>query len=111
MKMGRTLANILIAALVPLSALATNDPLVGDLQAGRQKAKICASCHGLDGNAVVQDYPDLAGQNAAYLVYALNAYKNGWRFNGNAGIMRPQAAPLSDQDIADLAAYYASLAP
>ncbi|GHB12604.1 c-type cytochrome [Modicisalibacter luteus] len=107
--MRKLLACMAFAILAPMPLLADDDTLDGDPEAGKQKAQeVCASCHGLDGNALVAEYPDLAGQNAPYLVYALKAYKNGLRTGGNAGLMRPQAANLSEQDMANLAAYYSS---
>lgn len=81
----------------------------GDAAAGKTKAAVCASCHGLDGKAVMPAYPNLAGQNEAYLVSALTAYRNKDRNGGMAAIMQMQAASLSDEDINNIAAYYASL--
>lgn len=81
----------------------------GDAAAGKVKAAVCASCHGADGIATAPSYPNLAGQNADYLVAALNAYKNKERTGGFASIMQVQAASLSDEDIANLAAYYSGL--
>ena len=98
----------------------TADPVTARLEdfqgraafAGRQVAQdICAVCHGLDGNAVIEEYPDLAGQNRAYLINALIAYRENRRIGGNAGLMQPQAERLSPQQMADVAAYYASLRP
>jgi cytochrome c553 len=95
----------LIAAALML-ALAGNASAKGDAAAGANKAKPCTACHGTDGNANQdQQYPRLAGQYADYIARALQEYKNGER--GNA-IMKGMAAPLSDQDIADVAAYFAS---
>ena len=78
----------------------------GDVAAGHSKAKRCAACHGIDGRAKLPDAPNLAGQNPIYLVAALNAYKSGARKNDMMSLVAPK---LSDADIADLAAYYASL--
>jgi len=78
----------------------------GNPAAGRNKAQVCAACHGKDGNGTSPMFPRLAGQYPEYLVHTLQAYKNGDRSNA---IMAPQAKNLSDQDIADLASYYASL--
>ena len=63
-------------------------------------------CHGAEGISAVEIYPNLAGQKAAYVVSQLKAFKAGER---NNAIMAPMAMPLSDQDMEDLAAYYASL--
>jgi len=79
--------------------------VAGNPDAGKQKSAVCAACHGADGNSAVPDFPRLAGQQPDYLAKVLHDYKSGARKNA---IMAPQAANLSDQDIADLAAYFAS---
>ncbi|MDT8370833.1 MAG: cytochrome c [Gammaproteobacteria bacterium] len=89
--------------------LSSNASFAGDVAAGQAKAVLCASCHGADGKAVMPAYPNLAGQNEAYLVSALTAYRNKDRNGGMAAIMQMQAASLSDDDINNIAAYYASL--
>jgi cytochrome c553 len=81
----------------------------GDADKGQAKAAMCAGCHGANGIAMVPTYPNLAGQNAAYLAGTLKAYKTQSRKGYQAGIMYAMASGLSDQDIADLAAYYSSL--
>lgn len=83
----------------------------GDVQAGKQKASACQACHGAAGKASVPLYPHLAGQNAAYLAHALQAYKKGERTGGQAEVMKAFVAGLSEGDIDDLAAWYASLQP
>jgi len=83
----------------------------GDVAAGEAKSAVCAACHGAKGKAQIPIYPHLAGQNAAYLVQALQAYKNKQRIGGQAVIMQGQAASLSEEDMENLAAYYASLEP
>ncbi len=66
----------------------------------------CVDCHGAEGNAPIDaTYPKLGGQYGDYLAHALQAYRAG---NRQHALMTPQAAPLSDQDIADLAAYFGS---
>jgi cytochrome c553 len=77
----------------------------GDAEAGKQKSAACAACHGADGNSVNPQWPKLAGQHVSYLVKQLQAFKSGDRENA---LMSPQAQNLSEQDMADLAAYYAS---
>jgi cytochrome c553 len=77
----------------------------GDPEAGKAKSATCVACHGGDGNAVVATYPKLAGQHAGYIAKQLADYKFGARKNA---IMSGMVAPLSDQDIQDLAAFYAS---
>lgn len=98
--------TLLAAGLFSLPALA-----VGDTAAGQAKAAACAACHGAQGKVTVPMYPNLAGQNAMYLQHALQAYKKGERNGGQAEVMKAYVSGLSDDDIADLAAYYASLKP
>ena len=103
MAMNRTVFLAGVAALcaaLPLSALAKGDP-----NAGKAKSVTCQACHGVDGKAISPDYPNLGGQYASYLVKALRDYRDGRRTNV---IMAPMAANLTDQDIEDLAAWYAS---
>lgn len=93
-----------VAALAALACIAA-PAFAGNIEAGKQKSAPCAACHGADGNSAVPDFPRLAGQQPDYLVKAMKDYKSGARKNA---IMAPQAANLSDQDMADLAAYFAS---
>ena len=73
---------------------------------GQATGQSCIDCHGADGNAPIDaTYPRLGGQYADYLAHALQAYRGGDREHM---LMSPQAANLSDQDIADLAAYFGS---
>ncbi|MBR9909575.1 MAG: cytochrome c [Gammaproteobacteria bacterium] len=99
----RTLIAALVVAATPLFVQA------GDAAAGKAKAAVCTACHGADGKAMIPTYPNLAGQNAQYLELSMKAYKNGQRSGGQAAIMAGMAAPLSDTDIANLAAYFSSL--
>jgi cytochrome c553 len=88
------------------SAFSVAHAAKGNPAAGKEKAAaICASCHGADGNSPTADFPKLAGQHADYLEAALHQYKAGKRKNP---IMAGFAANLSDQDMADLAAYFSS---
>lgn len=81
----------------------------GDATAGAGKVATCAACHGADGVPSVAIYPQLAGQDAAALESSLKAFRAGERTGGMAAMMAPQAANLSDQDIADIAAHYSTL--
>ena len=81
----------------------------GDAAAGKASSAICATCHGADGISIAPIYPNLKGQKEAYIVSSLKAYKAGQRQGGMAAIMSPQAAGLSDADIANLASYYSSM--
>lgn len=87
-------------------ALVVSGPALsaGDAAAGKSKSTVCAGCHGADGNSVNPVWPKLAGQNQAYLVKQLKEFKSGKR---NNAIMSVNAAPLSEQDMADLSAFYA----
>lgn len=94
------------AAAIVLSPLS----FAGDPAVGQEKAVPCAACHGANGMAQIEGYPNLAGQSAVYLENAMKAYRSGDRKAvGNAAIMAPQATNLTDEDIADLAAFYAGL--
>ncbi|GAB4349491.1 MAG: c-type cytochrome [Immundisolibacter sp.] len=77
----------------------------GDAAAGKQKSAACVACHGTDGNAAVGMYANIAGQHASYLEAQLKALRDGGRTDP---VMSPMAANLSDEDIADLAAYFSS---
>jgi cytochrome c553 len=77
----------------------------GDAAAGKAKAAACAACHGANGKGVPPN-PALAGKSEDELLQALKDYKSGKRANA---VMKGMTAGLSDQDMANLAAYYASL--
>ena len=102
------------STLMLLSGLtqAQTKAVVGNAGAGAQKNEMCSGCHGIPGwrTAYPEVYkvPKLGGQHADYIVQALNAYKRGERTHPS---MRAIASTLSDQDIADLAAYYSTAAP
>jgi len=78
----------------------------GNVTAGRQKALMCQTCHGLDGKAKIPEAPSLAGQSDIYLVKALKDYRSGARKNDMMSLVAPA---LKDQDIDDLAAYYSAI--
>ncbi|MCY4265190.1 MAG: c-type cytochrome [Gammaproteobacteria bacterium] len=87
---------------------ALGSPLVlaqGDPVAGQTKAALCAACHGNDGNSPLAINPKLAGQNAKYLVKQLQDYKSGRRVNP---VMTGMAAALTEEDMEDISAWYAS---
>lgn len=109
---ARTLSKAVFGRLLPAAlgamALVAGFPANagGDAAAGEKKAETCAACHGPGGaKPTTPDYPILAGQHPDYLRQALTSYQKGKRKNA---IMAGMAAPLSKQDIADLAAYFAS---
>ncbi len=93
----------LLAIVIP----ATATRAAGDAAAGRQKALACQTCHGLDGLSKLPQAPHLAGQPEQYLAKALDDYRKGARKNEMMSLVAPA---LSDQDVADLAAYYAGIA-
>jgi len=87
----------------------TPDPYTdGSVQAGTTKAAVCFSCHGPDGNSQNPVWPRLAGQNAVYIAEQLHLFKDGIRRNP---VMQPMAAGLSDQDIDNLAVFFAAQTP
>ncbi|GAA0709277.1 cytochrome c [Dokdonella soli] len=102
--MKRFLASLLITTLAVSAGSAFAK---GDIEAGKAKAVVCQACHGADGNAGTDpQYPRLAGQYHDYLARALHEYKTGGRTNP---IMAGFVATLSDQDIENVATYFASL--
>lgn len=103
------LAALLCAPLAGAMAVETEaagaDPFTqGSAEAGAAKAAPCAACHGPGGNSSNPEWPKLAGQSAKYTFEQLQHFKNGVRSNP---LMSPQAAALSEQDMRDLAAYFA----
>lgn len=97
-----------IAATCALLGATATASAAGDAGAGQQKAAPCAACHGADGNSANGEWPKLAGQHPVYLVKQLQDFKANRRVNA---IMNGMAAPLSEQDMEDLAAYYSTQAP
>ena len=95
---------ICAAAVVASSTFAAD--LTGDAEAGKSKAAVCGACHGADGNSINSEWPNLAGQHAAYTVARLKGYKSG---EIKDPVMGAQAANLSEQDMHDLAAHFATL--
>lgn len=93
-----------------LMALISNLPIIsyaaGDAAAGKSKAASCAMCHGAEGVSANDIWPNLAGQKQGYLKKQMKAFKDGTRKDP---MMSPMAAPLSDDDIDNLAAYFSSL--
>lgn len=102
----------LIVPLVFFMAAISTASQAGDAEAGKAKSATCAACHGADGNAMIDMYPKIAGQGEGYLVKQLTEFRLGAKSNGSEGrydpVMSAQAMNLSDEDIADLSAYYSS---
>lgn len=78
----------------------------GDIEAGKEKSITCGACHGADGNSVNPVWPSLAGQHATYTVAQLQAFKNGSR---SEPLMLGQVMTLSDEEMRNLAVYFASM--
>lgn len=97
--------NRTFAALLLLSTAAGAQAGAGDPEVGKTKSVPCQACHGVDGNSSNPEWPKLAGQHAGYLAQQLAAFKSGARQNATMSAM---VAGLSEQDMHDLAAYYAS---
>ncbi len=96
----------LVSISVVLALGATAVQAAGDAAAGKTKSAVCVACHGPDGNSPANPvWPKLAGQHPSYLVKQLTELKSGARKDQT---MSPMAAPLSDQDMQDLAAYFSS---
>lgn len=72
------------------------------------KFGVCFACHGVDGHAILPTYPNLAGQNKDYLVQTLREFRDGKRPND---VMGPMAKPLSNNDIDEVAMYFADIRP
>ncbi|MEW6166993.1 MAG: c-type cytochrome [Pseudomonadota bacterium] len=99
------LAVVLCAPFAAVAAETATDPFTqGSAEAGAAKAAPCTACHGPAGNSSNPQWPKLAGQGSRYTYEQLKAFKDGTRSNP---LMSPQAAALSDQDMRDLAAYFA----
>lgn len=81
-------------------------PGIGNPLAGREKAAACVECHGADGHSPDREWPNLAGQKPDYLIKQMRKFRDGIRHNP---LMSPVAATLSNEDINDLAAWFAAL--
>lgn len=97
-----------IFPLIAVVALCIHSTSVfaADAAAGKSKSATCAACHGQNGISPNDLWPNLAGQKQAYLVKQMKAFRDGQRADP---MMAPMAAALSDADIDDISAYYASL--
>ncbi len=95
----------LFSALVTTLLFLSSSAMAGDVAAGKAKSAICASCHGADGVSLSPLWPNLAGQKEQYLVKQIKAFRDGTRTDP---MMAPMVASLSDDDIANLAAFYSA---
>jgi len=99
--------QILATASALILAASANIAMAGgDAAAGKAKAASCAGCHGAKGISAVPTYPNLAGQKEAYLVKQLKAFKDKSRKDPT---MNAMAAPLSETDMANIAAYFSKM--
>ncbi len=98
-----TMAVAMLAAGAGAPVLAA-----GNVQAGKTKSAACIACHGKRGISSNPDFPNIAGQSEHYLIKSLREFRSGERKDPSTSMNRIAAA-LSDADIADLSAYYASL--
>lgn len=96
-----------LIGILGLLALAGFAHAAGDAEAGKTKAAVCIACHMTDGNSVNPIWPKLAGQHALYLNEQINMFKSGARVDP---LMAPMVAPLSPEDIQDLAAFFSTQA-
>jgi cytochrome c553 len=94
--------------MLALALTTTTANAGGDVKAGEQKAQACAACHGPNGASQNAQFPNLAGQVPGYVAKQLALFKSGERAND---VMKGLAAPLSEQDMADLDAYFAAQKP
>jgi len=102
----RDMADI-AAYLAQFESKKQEGPVTGDVAKGKEVAAKCASCHGEDGNAPAPNFPRLAGQYESYLVKAIQDYQSGKR---NNPIMQSMVQGLSEEDVKNVSAYYASQA-
>jgi len=98
--------KIIFSLFIAISSISAAQALEGDAAAGKAKSATCAACHGATGISAIPSYPNLAGQNDAYITKQLNDFKAGSRVDS---LMSAMAANLSEQDMADLAAYFSAL--
>ncbi|MFZ3408040.1 c-type cytochrome [Vibrio chagasii] len=95
-------ALVMTLVMFPVSAEVNQEQF--DL--GKQKAKVCMTCHGVDGISTQDPYPNLRGQKMGYLISSLKDYQTRERTSGLAVLMQQQADTLSDQDIRDISYFY-----
>jgi cytochrome c553 len=103
------LATLFACVAFPVMAETARSPFEGGkADAGATKAAVCGACHGMGGNSQNPEWPNLAGQSPAYVAEQLHLFKGDIRLNP---VMKPIVAPLTDEDISDLAVYYATQTP
>lgn len=101
-----------LTILAGLIICATVSAAPADLARGKQVAEtVCASCHAGDGNSSIPTYPKLSSQHASYIIKQTQDIKTSKRTSGSSAMMAPMVQNLSDEDIANAAAYFAKQAP
>ena len=108
MPMMRRVCLMFAMGVVPF--LSTMALAAGSAEAGAAKAAVCVACHGANGNSTNEQWPSLAGQNALYIKSQLRHFHDKTRLD-SLNLMPQMAAPLSDQDMDDLAVYFALQTP
>ncbi|TFY86182.1 cytochrome c4 [Pseudomonas kairouanensis] len=103
--MNKLIVSLLLTLGITGAAVAAEGPVKGDATAGQAKAAVCGACHGPDGNSPAPNFPKLAGQGERYLTKQMHDIKDGKR---TVLEMTGLLTNLSDQDLADIAAYFAS---
>ena len=98
----------LLSIVFAAAGLISQPILAADIAAGKSKSMTCIGCHGIKGVSMIPIYPNLAGQKEQYLDSQIKAFRDGVRINIS---MTQPVSGLSDTDIANLSAYYASLDP
>lgn len=101
-----TILRIPLGLVLVLASAFAHAQMIGDAEAGEAKSQPCVACHGADGIGTAPENPNLAGQVTGYIADQLARFKSGQRQNA---VMQGMAAGLSEQDMADLDAYYASM--
>ncbi|MEZ9997721.1 cytochrome c [Vibrio lentus] len=96
---------LMTAVMNPVHAESNDE----QFELGKQKAKVCMTCHGVDGISTQDPYPNLRGQKIGYLISSLKDYQTRERTSGLAILMQQQADTLSDQDIRDISYFYSML--
>ena len=99
--------NIILFAFILFSTQISAEQLIGNAELGARKIPSCQFCHGIEGEATSPAYPNLNGQNQGYLYSSMQSYRLGERQGDLSEMMKTQLSRLSQQDLADIAAYYA----
>jgi len=101
----QAMKKLILAGLVAVSSLTmAGSALAGDAVAGKAKSAACGGCHGFDGNSLIATYPKLAGQNEAYITKQVKDFKADTTRKNE--LMKGMVAALSDEDAADIGAYF-----